>query len=140
MGQSETPEIDVSKTHESFRTYIVYDAQCPFCSRYVRLVRLRKSLGNVVLVNARDGGSVVEEVLQAGLDLDEGMVLKMGERLYHGADCINRLALLSTPSGVFNKINRLIFRSERASTVLYPILRAGRNLVLRCLGRSKIGY
>lgn len=119
-------------------TWIVYDGQCPFCSRYVRLVRLRETLGQVQLVDARKGGPQVDEVRQAGLDLDEGMVLKLDGRLYHGADCINMLALLSTPSSGFNRLNAALFRSPTASRLLYPVLRTGRNAVLRLLGRSKI--
>jgi predicted DCC family thiol-disulfide oxidoreductase YuxK len=117
---------------------IVYDGQCPFCSRYVQLVRLRRAVGSVKLVDAREGGPLVEELMAAGFDLDEGMVLKLGDRLYHGNECVHMLSLLSTPSDSFNKINRLIFRSRRASRLLYPVLRGGRNLVLAALGRTKI--
>jgi predicted DCC family thiol-disulfide oxidoreductase YuxK len=118
--------------------WIVYDGQCPFCSRYVALLRLRDSLGEVRLINARDGGPVVEELERAGVDLDDGMVLKLDDRLYHGHDCIHVLALLSTPSGSFNRINAALFRSPRVARLLYPVLRTGRNAVLRLLGRSKI--
>jgi predicted DCC family thiol-disulfide oxidoreductase YuxK len=121
------------------RAWIIYDGQCPFCSRYVQLVRLRDSLGGVALVDARKGGPLVDEVRSAGADLDEGMVLKMDGRLYQGEDCVHMLALLSTPSGLFNRTNAAIFRSRRASKLLYPLLRAGRNAALRLLGRSKIG-
>ncbi|HEX5079894.1 MAG TPA: DUF393 domain-containing protein [Geminicoccaceae bacterium] len=119
-------------------TWIVYDGQCPFCSRYVQLVRLRETLGKVELVDARKGGPRVEEVRKAGLDLDEGMVLKLDGQLYHGAECIHRLALLSTGSSWFNRINAAMFRSRPASRLLYPVLRTGRNAVLRMLGRSKL--
>jgi predicted DCC family thiol-disulfide oxidoreductase YuxK len=118
--------------------WIVYDGDCPFCSRYVKLVRLREALGPVSIINAREGGPLVDEVVEAGLDLDEGMVLKVDGQLFHGDDCIHRLALLSTPSGVFNHVNRAIFRSPRVSRLLYPLFRSGRNLVLRLLGRKKI--
>ena len=118
--------------------WIVYDGQCPFCSRYVQLVRLRETLGRVRLIDARKGGPEVQEVRQAGLDLDDGMVLKLDGRLYHGAECINMLALLSTPSSGFNRLNAALFRSPTASRLLYPVLRAGRNAVLRLLGRGKI--
>ena len=117
---------------------IVYDGQCPFCSRYVKLVRLRESLGQVRLVNAREGGPIVEELRRAGVDLDEGMALKLDGRLYHGHDCLHMLALLSTPSSSFNRLNAALFRSPRAARLLYPVLRAGRNTALRLLGRSKI--
>jgi predicted DCC family thiol-disulfide oxidoreductase YuxK len=117
--------------------WVVYDGQCPFCSRYVTLLRLRDALGRVELVNAREGGPIVDEVLAAGLGLDEGMVLKIDDRLYHGDECIHRLALLSTPSTTFNRINQAIFRSKPMSRALYPMLRSGRNLILRMLGRPK---
>lgn len=117
---------------------LVYDGECPVCSSYVRYVRLRESVGRVSLINARDGGPWVERVRAAGLDLDEGMVLLYGGRFYHGADCIHMLALLSTDSGVFNRINSAIFRSAGLSTVLYPVLRFGRNLLLRLLGRKPL--
>jgi len=48
------------------------------------------------------------------------------------------LALLSTPSSGFNRLNAALFRSPTASRLLYPVLRAGRNAVLRLLGRGKI--
>ena len=118
--------------------WLVYDGECPFCSAYVRYLRVRESLGRVHLVNARDGHPVVDEIRARGLDLDDGMVLKLGGRFYHGADCINVLALLSTGSGGFNRLNATIFRSPAASRYLYPVLRAGRNAVLQLLGRKKL--
>lgn len=117
--------------------YLIYDGDCPFCSRYVRYVRFRDAAGSVQLIDARDGGEIVEEILRAGYDLDEGMVLKVGDRIYHGADCIHALALMSSESGFFNKLNAWMFRSPARSRVLYPFLRTGRNCVLRLLGRRK---
>lgn len=118
---------------------VVYDGECPFCSRYVSMIRLQRSVGPVRLLNAREGGPIVNRLLHEGYDLDEGMALLMGPDVYHGDECIHRLALLSTPSGMFNRVNAWVFRSRSRSRMLYPILRAGRNLVLRLLGRSKIG-
>lgn len=120
------------------QAWLVYDGDCPFCRRYVQYVRVRRSV-SLRLVNAREGGPLVDEVRRAGLDLDGGMVLKMGDRYYHGADCIHVLALLGSPSDAFNRVNAAVFRSERLSRLLYPVLRAGRNATLRLLGRSKVG-
>lgn len=117
---------------------LIYDGECPVCSSYVQFVRLRESVGTVKLINARDGGPEVERLQAAGFDLDEGMVLLYNDRIYHGSDCIHMLAMLSTNSGWFNRLNAAIFRSERASRLLYPVLRAGRNLLLRLLGRKRI--
>lgn len=129
---------DISGRRDEAEAWLVYDGDCPFCSRYVKYMRLRESVGALDLVNARDGGPLVEEIVRAGLDLDEGMVLKLGGRYYHGADCIHALALLSGEADWFNRINAAIFRSPGLSRALYPLLRAGRNTVLRLLGRSRI--
>jgi predicted DCC family thiol-disulfide oxidoreductase YuxK len=119
--------------------WLVYDGECPFCSAYISCLRVRDSTGILHLVNARDGGAIVEEIRQANIDLDEGMVLKFDNRFYHGADCVHVLACLSGPSTWFNRINAVIFRSHSLSFFLYPILRLGRNVVLRILGHRKIG-
>jgi predicted DCC family thiol-disulfide oxidoreductase YuxK len=118
--------------------WLIYDGECPFCSAYVRYVRVRASLGRLHLVNAREPHPAADEARSLGLDLDEGMALKLGNRFYHGADCIHVLALLSTGSGPFNRVNAMLFRSATASRFLYPVLRAGRNLALRLLRRGKL--
>ena len=117
--------------------FLVYDRQCPMCEYYCTLSRVRESAGRLVLVDARDGGPLMDEITAAGLDIDDGMVLKVGDRLYYGADAIHALSLLGTRSGVFNRVAFWTFRSRRVARVLYPALRAGRNLVLKLLGRTR---
>ena len=138
MSMDPTGDVAAMTALPGGEAWLVYDGECPFCSAYVRYLRVRESLGRVHLVNARDGHPLVDEIRARGLDLDEGMVLKLGDRFYHGADCINVLALLSTGSGGFNRLNAAIFRSPTASRYLYPVLRAGRNAVLQLLGRKKL--
>jgi len=116
---------------------LVYDGECPFCQRYVRLVRLRETI-DVQLIDARSGGPEVDAIIAAGYNLDEGMVLELGGRFYHGDACIHTLALLSSPSTPFNRLNRWIFSSPRLAKILYPVLRLFRNLVLKLLGRKPL--
>ena len=118
--------------------WLVYDGDCPFCNAYVRMLRLRESVGALRLVNARHGGPEVEAARAAGIALDEGMVLSLGGRLLHGDECIHALALMTTPSGVINRASHWVFRSERRSRALYPWLRAGRNATLALLGRRRL--
>ncbi len=119
--------------------YIVYDGNCPFCSRYVKLLRLRDTIGSIELVDARTTHPVVALLDEKGIDLDEGMALVQGGQIFSGHDCINRLALMSTRYGAFNKINYFVFRNPSLSALLYPVLRTSRNLTLKFLGRAKIG-
>lgn len=117
---------------------IIYDGDCPFCSSYVGLLRLRETFGEVELINARECQELVEELARHNMNLDEGMILVLNGEYFHGSECIHRLALMATASNTFNKINKLIFERKRLTAVLYPILRAGRNLSLKILGVKKI--
>lgn len=117
---------------------IIYDGDCPFCRRYVELLRLRESAGTVELINARERPDLTRQFRLEGIPLDEGMVVRMGGKTWHGADALHVLALLSTPSGFFNRVNRFIFRWKLLSFVLYPLLRMGRSVTLAILGIRKI--
>ena len=109
-----------------------------FCQQYMRLLRLRASAGNVRLINARSDDPLVAEIAKKGYDLDQGMIVRIAERFYHGAEAMHVLAMLSTRSGLFNRFNHTIFQSKGAAAMLYPVLRSGRNLALRLLGRKPI--
>lgn len=119
---------------------IIYDGDCPFCSRYVEMVRLRESVGDVRLVDARDPDAAawLTAVRLRGLDLNDGMVAIYLDQYYHGDECLHLLAGLTSDSGLFNRINSFVFRSRTVSRYLYPVLRAGRNATLAALGREKL--
>jgi predicted DCC family thiol-disulfide oxidoreductase YuxK len=84
---------------------LVYDKQCPLCDNYCKLIRIRESVGELVLIDARTNSNIMEEITQANLDIDQGMVLKFDDNLYYGADAIHVLAMISSPSGIFNRLN-----------------------------------
>ena len=67
---------------------IVYDGECPFCTAYIKIVKLKSNFSKVLMVNAREGGEVVERIKKIPLDLDEGMVVKIGDNYFHGHECI----------------------------------------------------
>lgn len=117
---------------------LVYDKQCPVCDLYCTRIDVRESAGRLVRVDARDPGAIMAEISALGLDIDEGMVLKAGGKLYYGADAIHELARLSSKRGLFNRFAYWTFRSSRAAHLLYPVMKAGRNLLLKILGRSRI--
>jgi predicted DCC family thiol-disulfide oxidoreductase YuxK len=117
---------------------IVYDKQCPACDYYCKLVRIKQTVGDLVLHDAREGGPIVEEVTARGWDIDQGMVVKAGTELYYGSEAIHVLSLMGTNQGFFNRLAYWSFRSRLVSKLLYPILRFFRNLLLKLLGKSKI--
>ncbi len=117
---------------------LVYDRECPACNVYCQVVKIRESVGNLRIVDARENSEVLHEITAEGLDIDQGVVLKMGDQLYYGSDAIHTLALIGSRSGILNRINYWVFKSKKISSILYPFLRFLRNLLLKILGKSKI--
>ena len=122
------------------RAVIIYDGDCIFCQNYVRLVRLRETVGPVDLVDARSDDPRVAEYQRRGYDLNEGMLFIWNEQIHHGDEAVHVLGGLSTNHGWFNKLNRTVFSNRMASTLLYPFLKLGRRATLILRGKGLIPH
>ena len=118
---------------------IVYDGDCPFCSNYVYLMRLKDAVGLVHLIDARERPELVAEARQQGFDPDMGMLVAYNSRIYAGGEAMTLLSLMATRSGVLNRSFAWMFSSKRRSEIIYPALRLGRSIALKLLGRTKLG-
>lgn len=128
----------MSHSHEPAMT-IIYDGACPFCSTYVRLIRLKEAVGEVELVSARDTDhSLVRELLDNAYDLDAGMAVIYQGEIYHGAEAVNMLTLISTRSGFFNRLMKMLFSGKRTTRIAYPFLRLMRNIAVALKGKPRI--
>ena len=123
---------------ETSQVWLIYDGECPMCNNYAQYLRLKQSVGEFVLVDARQGGPVVDEVRELPHNLNDGMVVKIGNRHFAGHEALHVLALLSTDRGAFNKFNRLAFSSPLISRVTYPMLKFARSVLLRLKGVAPI--
>ena len=128
------------KTAESVQedVWLVYDDECPVCRTYCKYARIRDTVGRLRLVDARQPGALMDEITAAGLDIDQGMVLKFRQSMYYGADAIHMLSLLSTRAGWFNRLCFVFFGTRWGARVFYPIGKAFRNLLLKLLGIAYI--
>jgi predicted DCC family thiol-disulfide oxidoreductase YuxK len=121
---------------------LIYDGECPFCANYVELLDLRTRFPGLELVDARSNGGhpAIGVVKARGLRIDDGMALVDGDEIHHGADAIHRLAQQQRGGSAFSAVNTALFKSSARSRLIYPLLRRGRDLVLRMMGRVKLGY
>jgi predicted DCC family thiol-disulfide oxidoreductase YuxK len=126
------PQLERSNQHND--VWLVYDGLCPVCTFYCRYVRIRAAVGTLHLVDAREPSALLDEITALGLDIDQGMVLKFKDAIYYGSDAAHMLTLLSSPSGLFNTINFCVFRTRLGASVVYPIGKTCRNVVLKLLG------
>lgn len=117
---------------------LVYDPKCPVCEFYCQRIDVSDGAGKLCRIDARKESPVMEEITAAGLDIDSGMVVKIDDELYYGSEAIHQLALLSSRKGFLNRIAYWVFRHRRAALILYPVLAACRNLLLKILRRTRI--
>jgi predicted DCC family thiol-disulfide oxidoreductase YuxK len=123
-----TPDRDV---------WLVYDGECPICRTYCVRARIQDTVGRLHLVDARQPGPLMDEITAAGLDIDQGMVVKLDGVLYYGPEAMRVLTLMATRAGWFNRVSRWFFGGDR-SRFSYPVAKAFRNVLLRALGISWI--
>ena len=118
---------------------LIYDGECPVCTAYSCSVDVDEGKASGIRrINARSDDALVKQAKEAGVDLDEGMVVLHEGKMYHGAEALSIMARLAPERGVGNRLNRLLFSNATASRLAYPALRAGRNTLLKLLGRKKI--
>ncbi len=114
--------------------WLLYDGECPICRTYCRYARIREAVGELHLVDARQPGPLRDEITAAGLDIDQGIVLKFKDVVYFGPDAMHVLTLLGTRSGWFNRMAFVLFGTRLGSRIVYPACKGLRNLLLRVLG------
>ena len=119
---------------------LIFDRDCPVCTAYSCNVDVDQTQASGIRrINARDGDdNLVRMAKDAGLDLDDGMVVVHQGKLYHGADALNIMARMAPARGLGNRLNKMLFSNRTAARLSYPLLRAGRNTLLKLLGRKKI--
>lgn len=118
---------------------LVYDDECPVCRVYCTNIKLKDSGQPLVLIDARKGGVLMDDITARGLDIDEGMVVKIGNNLYYGSDAIYVLSQHTKSAGIMGRMNQYLFRHRFLADILYPAGKAARNFVLYVLGIEKIG-
>lgn len=146
MGGSRlTPENDPSSTliaelgtvSSPGTLTLIYDGECPFCSRFVALYNIRKHVGVVDLIDARSRPDLVAKLRNTQIEINDGMVAIWNGRLYYGSESVHLMSML-TSEGLFAKVNWLLFRNRAVAASIYPVMVAGRKLALRLLGRPLI--
>lgn len=117
---------------------IFYDGDCPFCHKYVQMLRLRDAHGAPRLVDLRTNPEEHKQLRDGGFDCDQGMVVRIGDQLYDGGLALHVLSGLSSSHSWFSRALAILFSSRFLALLIYPVLRAGRNSALFILGRSRL--
>jgi predicted DCC family thiol-disulfide oxidoreductase YuxK len=119
--------------------YLLYDGECPACSAYVAMSRLRRLYPSLRVLDARTEPALVAELRGKGYEINEGMVLTLDGTIHFGAEATRMIAVLGRASPSRGRRAALAFVGTAPwAAALYPWLNRGRGLLLRLLGRRPI--
>jgi len=116
---------------------IYYDGDCPFCTQFVVLSKLKKEY-EVSLYNLRNVPDKVNEFKEKSYDVNEGMIVIFDNEIYFGHKAVYLITNLSDKKFFLSKIYKTFFFNLTVTKYFYPILRFFRNITLKILGRKKI--
>lgn len=111
------------------------------CKFAAQAYRIKSAVGEIILLNAREEQThpILVEATNLKINLDEAMAIKYAGKFYCGADAMNIMALLSSRQNWFNQLNANLLRHKWLAQICYPLLRAGRNMLLFIRGKAPIG-
>ena len=115
---------------------IIYDGYCPLCSDYIQRLRLIESSGPVHMVDARAETAIARSYWAQGYNLDEGMIVVIGNAVYYGAEAATALARLSSNNRLFYQICHWLLSHGAIARLAYPLMKACRRIALRIKGRK----
>ena len=135
-GQAETGGPDAAIPNDPF---LLYDGECPFCSFYAAKSRFEERIGRPLrLIDGRHAPELVTRLRREGCDLDQGMILALHGRRYHGAAAMVVLKGMTTGTGRFGRFARWFTSSPARIRAAYPWLRRLRRAVLVVKGVPRL--
>ena len=120
----------------SDKTLFIYDGECPFCNHFAQLLQLKSSIPYLEIIDGRNNLEKLTQLYNQGYDLNKGAILIKDGKIKHGADAINWIcSKLKEPNDSLLEILRLIFRSNKRSKKIFPVLLWGRRITLTIKGK-----
>jgi predicted DCC family thiol-disulfide oxidoreductase YuxK len=120
--------------------FLLYDGECPVCSAYVAMARLRQLYPGLKVLDARSEPDLVAELRGKGYEINEGMVLSLDGTIHFGAEATRMIARLGQSSASrWRRLALGLIGTAPWSRRLYPWLNRGRGALLRLLGRGSVG-
>ena len=117
---------------------IVYDGECPFCSDFVSLNRLKEHGYNVKLVNARDTSNQLVHDLKKKYNIDYGMIVIVNEKILYGSSAARFISSSYKKNNLKSLVYCLVLFNQKIADFSYPILVFLRKIYFRLTGKRFI--
>ena len=113
----------------------IYDGECPFCNHFAELLELKSKINKISILDGRKNPKIIKSLLEKGYDIDRGAILLKDDDIFHGAEAINKICnQINNPSGKLLKLLSNIFKSDKRTNLLFPLLVRARRLALIAKG------
>ena len=120
----------------SEKRLFIYDGECPFCNHFAQLLELKSTFTSLEILDGRENLALLTKLYKQGYDLNKGAILINNGNILHGADAINSICSeINEPSDSLLEVLRVIFKSNKRTRFLFPILLWGRRLSLSLKGK-----
>ena len=116
----------------------IYDGECPFCNHFAELIEIKSKINNIKILDGRKNLNIIRSLLEKGYDLDKGAILLKDDDIFHGAKAINVICKeVNNPSSNLLKILSSLFKSNKRTKLLFPLLLRARRFALISKGVSR---
>ena len=115
----------------------IYDGECPFCNHFAELLEIKSKINNIKILDGRKNLSLINSLLEKGYDIDKGAILLKDEDIFHGPKAINTICKqINNPSSSLLLLLSKVFKSNKRTNILFPLLIRARRLALISRGIS----
>lgn len=119
-------------------SFLLYDGECPACKSYVAFARLREAWPELELLDARHEPELVARLRADGYEINDGLVLRLGDTIHFGAEATRVIGATRGRRGSGRRLVLAAIGTAPWSRPLYPWLNRGRKLLLAVLGRGLV--
>lgn len=113
---------------------LYYDKQCPFCSKYANLLKLKENF-EITLKDARENLDEIS-VLCKNLDINDGFIVLYKNDCFQGAKALEFLNRAVDKTTIFGKLHFFFAYENIFSKFLYKTLFILRKIVLFILRKD----
>mgnify|MGYP000564756772 FL=1 len=113
---------------------LYYDKQCPFCSKYANLLKLKESF-EITLKDARENQSEIA-LLCGNLNINDGFIVVYKNDCFQGAKALAFLNSAVDKTTFLGKLHFFFRYDNLFSNLLYKIFFIWRKIILFILGKN----
>lgn len=117
------------------KAILLYDGECPICNQYKNYVEIRKKY-DLLIYNARENPELVNKLRKKGYDINKGMILILGDSIYHREQVLVMMEALTLQKGWYDRIIRIWIKTPWLIRLTYPVLKISRAILLRLLRKN----